>query len=146
MGAKNQPVTHEVLLSTTAPPSTPDREFGWVFTGFFALVGLWPIVHGRPMRLWCLGVSVVLALITLVKADLLHPFNLVWMKFSALLSKIMNPIVLGLAFVVIFIPSRLLLWLTNNDPLKRRWEPETGSYWITREHPGPAPESMRHQY
>jgi hypothetical protein len=32
------------------------------------------------------------------------------------------------------------------DPMRRRREPEAASYWIPREPPGPAPETMVNQY
>jgi len=34
----------------------------------------------------------------------------------------------------------------GKDPLRLKRDPKATSYWIVREPPGPAPETMKHQY
>ena len=38
-----------------------DRSFGLVFAAVFALIGCWPLLHGRPPRWWALGVAIAFA-------------------------------------------------------------------------------------
>jgi hypothetical protein len=54
--------------------------------------------------------------------------------------------VMGLLFYLTVTPTGLLMRLFRKDPLRLRFDPEAKSYWIERQPPGPAPETMRHQF
>jgi hypothetical protein len=47
---------------------------------------------------------------------------------------------------LVFTPAGLLLGRRKKDALRLRWDPQAKSYWIRRDPPGPAPETMMHQY
>lgn len=137
---------HEKLVdeSETKPPS--EKSFGVTFAVVFALIGLFPLIHGGSVRLWSLGIAAVfLALAFLAPAALAAP-NRLWMRFGLLLHRIVNPIMLGLMFGLIVVPISLLIRLTGGKLLSRQWEPGAESYWIRRDPPGPEPETMRNQY
>jgi hypothetical protein len=53
---------------------------------------------------------------------------------------------MGFMFYLIFTPAALLFRLLGRDFLRLKPEGEAGSYWIPRNPPGPAPESMRNQF
>ena len=55
-------------------------------------------------------------------------------------------IVLGLLFYLTVTPVGFVLRLTGKDPLRLRRDSAANSYWILREPPGPAAESMKHQF
>ena len=59
---------------------------------------------------------------------------------------VVNPLVMGLLFYLTVTPTGLLMRLFGKDPLRLRFDPEAKSYWIERQPPGPAPETMRHQF
>jgi hypothetical protein len=63
-----------------------------------------------------------------------------------LLGKVVNPIVLGLMFFLVFTPAALFLRLAGKDPLRLKRPKDAKSYWIPRDPPGPPPESMRLQF
>ena len=67
------------------------------------------------VSLWIAG---VLALVSLSVPILLRPLNIVWMRFALLLSKVMNPIVMFLLFLVAIVPAGLLMQI-GYDPLRR---------------------------
>ncbi|HWR52057.1 MAG TPA: SxtJ family membrane protein [Bryobacteraceae bacterium] len=138
--------THEDFTRKEEHKGPSDRSFGWVFVAFFALVGLWPMIWGRPMRPWALGLSAAIALITILRPGILHPFNRVWMAFGLLLARVTNPIVMALLFYLVFTPMALLLRLAGKDLLRLRREPQAASYWIERTPPGPKPETMAQQF
>ena len=126
-----------------APPS--DRSFGLVFTGFFILVGLVPLLRGRPIRLWALVVSGGFALITLIRPALFSQANKLWMKLARLLSRIVNPVVMAVLFFVLLTPMSMLLRVFGKDPL--RLKPDGRStYWVPRNPPGPGPGTMKNQF
>ena len=138
--------THEDFGRKQEIHGSSDRQFGFVFTLFFLAVGLWPLKSQLPVRMWPLIVSGSFLLVTLVRPGLLHPFNRLWMQLGLLLGRIVNPIVTGLLFFVVFAPVGLFFRLTKRDLLRLRPRPEASTYWIPRQPPGPPPETMVNQF
>ncbi len=138
--------THEDFSRKEEIKGPSDRSFGWVFVIFFGLMGAWPAVHGRPLRPWALGAALVVAAITLARPSLLHPANVVWMKFGLLLGKFVNPIVTALLFYVVVTPMGVLMRIFGKRPLPLEFDRSAESYWIERRPPGPKPETMSQQF
>ena len=63
-----------------------------------------------------------------------------------LLHKIVNPIVLGIMFLVFITPIALVLRLLGKKLIPLTFERDKASYWIERTPPGPAPDSLRNQF
>ena len=123
-----------------------DRSFGFVFTGVFLVIGLAPLLHDRPMRIWSLAVAAAFLAVALVRASLLAPLNRLWTRFGLLLHKVVNPIVMGVIFYLAITPFGLAMRLIGKDPLRRGFDRAATSYWVDRTPPGPAPQSMSHQF
>jgi hypothetical protein len=123
-----------------------ERSFGLVFAGFFALVGLWPLLGGEAPRNWALGLGALFLLLAFAAPKLLTPLNKLWFKFGLLLHHIVNPLVMALMFFVVIMPIGLLMRIFGKDPLRLRFDREAKSYWIPRDPPGPAPESLKNQF
>jgi hypothetical protein len=141
-----QSSTHESFDREPVSEGSSDRSFGLVFTAFFALVGVWPLVHKRPLRLWAFFVSAAFLLVALAIPRVLHPLNVLWTRFGRLLSEVTNPIITGLMFYVIFTPAGILLRLFGKDLLRLKYDRSATSYWIRRDPAGLIPESMRNQF
>jgi hypothetical protein len=122
-----------------------DSNFGWVFTVAFLVFGLWPAVHHKPIRPIWLGLSAAVLLVTLVRPSLLHPANLLWTRIGRLLGKVMNPVVTGLLFFLVFTPVALVLRWRKKDLLNLARDPEADTYWITRT-PNAETGSMSNQF
>jgi hypothetical protein len=123
-----------------------NRTFGMVLAAFFALIGVLPLLRGHPLRVWALPLSGIFLLAALVAPAVLAPLNRVWTALGALLHKITNPIILGVFFYLVFTPFGSLLRLFGKDFLRLKWVPDTESYWIVRQPPGPPPESIANQF
>lgn len=136
---------HEDFTRGLVEKTPSDRSFGWVFTAFFVLVAIVPFLRGRPLRLWALGVSGGFLLITLIRPTLFSEANKLWMRLALLLSRIMNPVVIGLLFFGVITPIGLLLRMLGKDSLKLK-PGNRSSYWILRNPPGPEPNTMTHQF
>ena len=123
------------------------RSFGFVFTGFFALLAVSPVVlrHGEP-RLWAAALSLGFLIVTLAAPTLLQPLNMLWYRFGLVLHAIVNPIVMALIFVLTVIPIGLILRLCGKDVLRLKRDPSAASYWISRSPPGPEPGSLTKQF
>jgi hypothetical protein len=138
--------THESFHHDEELRVSSDRSFGLVFTVVFAVVGLLPLLKGNPVRTWALGVSALILVISFTTPSVLHGANVLWMKLALLLSKVTNPIITGLMFYVLFTPVAFIFRLTGKDLLRLKHDSAASSYWIVRQPPGPAPESMRNQF
>lgn len=124
-----------------------DRSFGIVFTVFFAFIGAGlPLLRGAEIIPPLLGVSGVFLVVALAMPKVLHPLNVLWMKFGALLSMIVSPIVLGLLFFTTIMPIGLIMRLAGKDLLSMKFDKNAKSYWVDRDPPGPPPESMSNQF
>ena len=110
-------------------PLPPDRSTGLVFMTVALIVAyFWRV---DETVLWvALGLAGVLGLVSFVAPILLRPLNIVWMQFALLLSKVMNPIVMMLLFLIAIVPAGLLMQI-GYDPLRRR-RTAARSYWIER--------------
>jgi len=138
--------THEYLGHEEAVRVGSDRSFGFVFTGVFVVIALFPLLGGRPLRLWSLLIAGVFAGVAVLRPRLLGPANRLWLAFGLLLHRVTSPLILGLLFFLVFTPMGLLMRAFGKDPLRLRRDISVPSYWIHRNPPGPEPETMRHQF
>jgi hypothetical protein len=122
----------------------PERSTGLVFTVVALIVAaLW---RNDPVVLWvALGVAAVLAALSFGAPRLLKPLNIVWFRFGLLLHRVVNPLVMLIMFVVVFVPAGLLMRIWH-DPLKSRRAPAGGSYWIDRKAGADKAGSMTNQF
>jgi hypothetical protein len=123
-----------------------DRGFGVFFAVLALGIGAWPLLSGRsPDYGWWVG-GVLLMAVALMRPRWLGPLNKVWFQLGLLLHRIVNPVVLGLVFVLSVIPVGLLMRLFGKDPLQRKFEPDRESYWMRRDPPGPDADSLPRQF
>jgi hypothetical protein len=137
---------HEDLRRERAIEGSSDRSFGLVFAGFCTLmagVGAWRAGHRWP---YWLGAAVFFAVMAFVFPRGLSPLNRVWTKLGLLLFRVVNPVVMFVLYTTTILPMGLLMRLAGRDPLRLRFDAEAPSYWIPREPPGPAPETMKNQF
>ncbi len=138
--------THEDYSRKHEAKGPSDRSFGWVFAVFFTVLAVWPVVHGRPVRLWAIAAAALIAAIALIRPSLLHGPNVAWMRFGLLLSRIVNPVLMAVVFYGAITPMGWFRRALGKNSLPLRFEPSAGSYWIERRPPGPKPETMSQQY
>lgn len=130
----------------TLPRGGSDRGFGLVFAALFAGIGMFPLVGGGPPRVWALTVSGVFLALAFLRAGWLAPLRRVWFRLGLLLQRLFSPIVLAVIYFGVVTPVGLLRRRFGTDPLSREFDPEARSYWIRRDPPGPAPESLSRQF
>ena len=137
---------HETVSRDEEIKGSTDRAFGIVFTVVFLIVGCWPLMADGSPRMWALIVAGSLLAISLVFPSVLAPLNQLWAKFGLLLHKITNPIIMGLVFFVAVTPTAIIMKLLGKDPLQRKIDRNSQSYWIDRLPPGPSPDTMKNQF
>jgi hypothetical protein len=79
-------------------------------------------------------IAAVFAATALLLPQLLRPVFWLWMKLGHVLGWINTRIILGITFLILFIPVALLFHLLGKDPMKRRLDPSLHSYRINSEH------------
>ncbi len=122
-------------------PLPPDRSTGLVFTAIALIVAyLWR--NDQTVMTVALALAGILGVVSLVIPIAIRPLNIVWMKFALLLSKVMNPIVMGILFLIAIVPAGLLMQVVR-DPLRRR-RPTGDTYWISHQKLDSA--SMKNQF
>ena len=137
---------HEDLRREHQVPMGSERSFGIVFAVVFLLIGLWPVVWWTAPRTWALIVAAAFAAIAFTLPALLRPLNYVWFRFGLVLHRIMSQVILGLLFFITVTPIAFIYRVLGKDPLRLKFEPESSSYWIVREPPGPPPDTMTKQF
>mgnify|MGYP001249993516 CR=1 FL=1 len=120
---------HESLSAAHVVGGASDRGFGLTVGGILAVLGLvrWLTAGiGPPAApLLAVGLPPVLGL---------------------LLGRIVTPVVMGVVYLLAFVPTGLVMRARGRDLLWLRRDPDAQTYWIERRPPGPAPNSMTNQF
>jgi hypothetical protein len=138
--------TNEATVSYRKVKTSSDRSFGRVFALAFAVVALWPLASGAPMRLWAAIVAACFLGVSIAAPRLLNPLNRAWARLGLLMGRILSPVVMAVVYSIIIVPAGLLLRVLGRDPLRLKWQPQAETYWIAREQPAPEPDSMSRQF
>ncbi|MCG3200968.1 MAG: hypothetical protein NFCOHLIN_00830 [Gammaproteobacteria bacterium] len=123
-----------------------NRSFGLIFAAFFCVIALLPLFSRGEVRPWALVVAAVFAVIAMTMPSMLAPLNKAWMRLGLLLHRVVNPIVLGLMYLVAIVPVGLLMRFLGKDLLRLKFSRGAPSYWIVREPKGPDPRSLNRQF
>jgi len=137
---------HEDFGRTDPVKRSSDRATGLVFAAVFTIIALWPLWKSGAVREWALITAAAITIVALAIPRALGPLSRAWHGLGLAMHRVMNPLVMGLLFYLTVTPTGLLMRLFGKDPLRLRFDPEAKSYWIERQPPGPAPETMRHQF
>lgn len=130
-----------------APQLPSDRSFGLLFTTVFAVVAAWTGWKGNALWTYFAIASGIFLLLSLTRPQTLHALNVLWMRFGALLNKVVSPIVLGVIYFGLVTPIALLFKVRGRDALHRKFDRELASYWVKRDPPGPdGPSSFPRQF
>ena len=138
--------THESFSRDETVVAGSDRTFGLVMAGAFAAVTLLNGWHWGTLWPWTGGLAAAFLAAALLRPAILDPLNRAWLKFGLLLHKIVNPVVMAVVFYGTVLPTGLVMRMLGKDLLRLKRQPDTDSYWIARQPPGPAPESIKDQF
>ena len=110
-----------------------NKSFGIVFFIVFLIIGLYPLINQDGIRIWALIVSLIFLILGLINSNLLTPLNKLWIKFGILLGNIISPVVLGIIFFLVVLPTGLLMRLIKKNFLGIKFDKNLKSYWINKE-------------
>ena len=120
-----------------------NRNFGLVFSVFFLILGLWPLINNNAINIWLIIISLIFLFLGLMNSKILYPLNKLWFKFGIALGTIIAPIVMGIIFFFLITPIGLLMKITGKDLLNTKYNKKINSYWIKRDK---SVDSMKKQF
>lgn len=122
-----------------------NKKFGLFFTAIFLLVTIFFYFKNNSFwfYIFC-ALFLIVLLITLINADILLPFNKLWMRFGFLLGIFISPIIMGFIFFGIFTPIAILMRLFGRDELNLKLK-KRKTHWIKRNY-DVTPESFKRQF
>ena len=123
-----------------------DRMFGLLFAAIFAVLALWPLLHGEKFRLWALAAGGVFMVLALAWPRALSRMNRAWMRFGLSLNRIVSPVAIGVVYYLTLVPMSIAMRAFGKKPLRLGFDRAAASYWIPREPPGPDPQTMKDQF
>lgn len=139
-------MTREYEMHGKSTKGSSNRTFGLVFAVFFCVIALQPIWHGDALRIWAAWLASIILILAIMAPSVLAPLNRLWTKFGLLLHGVVSPIALGILFFGVITPMAIVMRIVGKDPLRRKFDNNATSYWIPRDPPGPAPDSMNNQF
>lgn len=128
--------SHESLTSFRKISASSSRKFGVTVGLILVVLAVWPAIrHHQPVRIWLAVPGALLVVLGLVAPRVLDPLNALWFKLGLLLSKITNPIVMGLMYFAAVVPLGWLLRRQGKDLLRLQRSAAADTYWIERTEP-----------
>jgi hypothetical protein len=148
-----KPSFHEDFSRKEEVKGASDRGFGLTVGGILLAIAavraglhLWDGAAPGWLEGVLAGVGAVLVVFGLAAPARLAPLNRAWTRLGLILFKVVNPVVLGLIYLTTVVPIGLFMRLLGRDLLSLKLDRQAASYWVVREPPGPAPETMIHQF
>jgi hypothetical protein len=141
--------THEDFSRREEVKGSSDRGFGLTVGGILLLIAAvrtWLHEGYGTIELALAGIGVMLMVLGLIAPGSLAGLNRAWIRLGLIMFKVVNPLVLGLIFLVAIVPVGLIMRVVGYDPLRLKRDPQASTYWVRREPPGPAPETMIQQF
>jgi hypothetical protein len=139
---------HESLTSEEIVKPPSEKSFGITFAVVFGLIAAWLFwrKHVPIYSVLAAAAAIFFLAAGFLTPQLLRPINLVWLKFGLLLHKIVNPIVMGLLFYVVFTPMGFIIRLAGKDLLSLKRDSDAKSYWSQRQISTEVETSMKNQF
>ena len=137
---------HESYKSLEILRAPSDRAFGLTLSTLFAVLGT---IKALLWSWWIGGVFLamggILLGLTFYRTDLIAHIKNGFLRIAPVIARFLNPVLMGILFVLCFIPGGLIMRLFNHDPLKRKFDPYATTYWTKREEHA-LPDPMKYQF
>ena len=119
-------------MNTSDIKMPSNKSFGFFFSFVFVLIALFFIYEMSFLKaLIFFALSLFFLLTVYLKPEILSPLNYLWMRFGIILGMIIQPLVLGFIFFIIFTPISFLMKIFRRDELRLKLENRV-SHWKIR--------------
>jgi hypothetical protein len=126
-----------------------DRAFGCTVGSVLMVIGAAKaFVAGAipPLACFIFAAGAVLLLLGIVAPARLSGLKKIWLKVGAVISKVVNPIVMTMLFFFVVTPTALVMRIAGKRPLRLAPDRAVSSYWIYRKAAQGEVSSMRRQF
>jgi len=123
-----------------------NRSFGLLLAAGCTVLAVVSYRAGRDSGfIW--GAFAICFLFTAVAVPrILAPVRRWWIKLGEVVGRVVSPLILGIVYVVVFIPFGGLMRLFKRDVMRRKYDPVAASYWITRNDTPGSARSLKEQF
>lgn len=105
------------------------RKFGVVMAVAIVVVTCIHWLLRGHLAVWPLYLAAAFLVLGLIAPRLLQPVFIVWMKFALAINWVVTRVLLSIVFFFLIAPMGVIMRIASEDPLKRRFEPDSPSYW-----------------
>lgn len=137
---------HENFNEFLEIKGSSDKSFCLVFSCFFTIIGLYPLLKTGSPHFWALGMGCGFLILGYTFPKLVSPLNHLWTKFGIFLGKIFTPIIMAIIYFSIFLLIGVILKICRKDLLRLRPDKSRKTYWLTRENKVFSPDSLKNQF
>ena len=125
---------------------TEIRKFGviaFIFFGCLCAIAFWT---KKPMPTYLFGFLSVLGCGFIFFPSILRPVYAGWLKIAHCFGRVVNTLLLTLAYYLVITPSALIKRFFTGRPLPVKPDKNASSYWIVRSEPGQTKDRFLKRY
>ena len=130
--------------SSGVTPVPSERSTGLVFAAVSVVVAYLGRAN-TTVVVASLSVGVMLLALSMLAPHVLRPLNLLWYRIGIVLHGAVNPLVMLVMFVIVFVPAGLIMRIWH-DPLRARRAAPDSTYWVERQSGSEQASSMVNQF
>lgn len=107
-----------------------EKNFGFTFSIILLLINIWVYYNYSSYVIISFVILLALLITTIFFNKFLYYPTLFWYYFGVYLSKILNPIILTILYLITIIPIGFLIRLLGNkDLINENFDNKKNSYW-----------------
>lgn len=124
----------EEIRAVAIEPSTRDLNIlAAIFLVIPGVIGSYLVFwKGSPNGYVWMAVGAALAATRIVRPLFLTVYRL-WVSLSVILGYFVSRLLLTIIFVVVMVPTGLMMRAVGKDPMDRKLDPQATTYWIKRD-------------
>ena len=112
-----------------------NKSFGILFSLIFLGVAIFLyFIENYVFSIILIILSFSLFYISIFKDYALQTYKMLWLRFGFLLGKITTPIIMFLLFIILFVPTSLVLFILRADILDAKKSKARKTTWKPRNH------------
>lgn len=106
-----------------------NKQFGIIFSIFFLVLFVISFFYHNQINFSYLIISLLLFLMSFLRPSIFYYPNMIWINIGNLLGILTTPIILGIIYLLLFIPIGFLLKIFGHDVLDLKINKKKLSYW-----------------
>jgi len=125
---------HEQLKDFQVTQKISNKKFGIQLSIIFLLIFLTRLYFNyfNFLEYSLITLSLLFFIIAYLKPALLKMLKVLFLGLGEFIFKIINPVIMLILYIFLFLPFGLALKMLNYDPLKEKNNKNTNSYWSVK--------------